>query len=529
MYAQRPYDHRTIDHGGSRWADEREVRDSLSGISLDQPHPGVCGLPLISDGRNVCVDNKDSHAAIFGSTGAKKSRLLVMPTLKMIAQAGESVVVTDPKSELYERSAGMFREAGYDVLVLNLRDPHRSNGYSLLHAAVAASANGDTERGVAMMDDLGATLFPHNNKIDPFWEETSRSLWNGLSGLIVEKPELFGNYSLQTILDLLNALDPDDTTEGTMALMDLYPRDSVAVNMLRASIQGSEKTWSNVKVSFLSGVRVLYSRKSLVNMLSTPDIDFSQLGRRKTALFLLLPDESTSLYGIASLLIKQLYEALIRLAQSQQDLRLPVRVNMLLDEFCNLPTIPSFATMMSAARSRNIRFFLVVQGLHQLEAKYQEDAETIRGNCNTWVYLFSREMELLRMISDLCGTDMRTGRPLITTTQLQMLDKNRGQALILFDRAYPHMTYLPDIDQYAFPAIVSPDLPVMQMHTFSPCDPNEICRREFMRQREIARSRRAVSQVSAKAENQNADTHTDDDLETYLYQRFDELFGRKSS
>jgi type IV secretion system protein VirD4 len=136
-----------------------------------------------------------------------------------------------------------------------------------------------------------------------------------------------------------------------------------------------------------------------------------------------------------------------------------MRLNIILDEFCNIPTIPDMASMISAARSRNMRFFLMVQGMHQLRCKYKEDAETIRGNCDNWVFLGSREYELLSEISNLCGENLTPAgdgniitRPLITVSELQRLSKERGEALILHGRHYPFMTELPDIDDYEFEA-----------------------------------------------------------------------------
>jgi len=137
--------------------------------------------------------------------------------------------------------------------------------------------------------------------------------------------------------------------------------------------------------------------------------------------------------------------------------KLPVRVNFVLDEFCNISTVPDMASMISAARSRNMRFFLMAQSLWQLKQKYKEDAETIKGNCDNWIFLTSREYNLLREISSLCGeTYFRDSdgsiksRPLISVSELQRLKKEYGETLILHGRNYPFVTELPDINEYKF-------------------------------------------------------------------------------
>ena len=147
-------------------------------------------------------------------------------------------------------------------------------------------------------------------------------------------------------------------------------------------------------------------------------------------------------------------------AQKEQGKRLPVRVNFVLDEFCNMPKIPDMPSMISAARSRNMRFFLVAQSQHQLRGKYGEDADTIKGNCENWVFLTSKELDLLNEISELCGSvytsDNRTRR-LISVSELQRFNKEKGEALIMHARQYPIITEIADIDMYpmfkGFPSV----------------------------------------------------------------------------
>ncbi|MBQ3939142.1 MAG: TraM recognition domain-containing protein, partial [Clostridia bacterium] len=108
-------------------------------------------------------------------------------------------------------------------------------------------------------------------------------------------------------------------------------------------------------------------------------------------------------------------------------------------------------SMISAARSRNMRYYLVAQSKHQLIGKYGEDAETIKGNCDNWVFLTSKELDLLEEISRLCGVTTTAGgkeRRLISTSELQRLDKQKGEALIMHAREYPIITEIADISMY---------------------------------------------------------------------------------
>ena len=452
---------------GTRWAQEDEICENLKSIWLHEDHYDACGIPLISNGHLAYVDDADSHTLILGSTGSKKTRLFAMPLMNIIAKAGESVVCTDPKGELFERTSGLFAQEGYRILVLNLRDPLRSNGWNPLATAQEFYKNGERDRAISLLNDLAATLYPTVGRtLDPFWQQTASAVFIGLCSMIVENsksfPKTFSNFATVRVL-AENLTSPDSGKLGMAnKIANLYPRSSLTRSNLNGIISGSDTTFGNIMVSYYAGVQKLYSQDALVKMLSTRDVDFSTLGDEKTALYLIMPDEKTTLHGIVSLMIKQCYEMLIYAAQKREDRKLPIRVNFLLDEFANLPAIPDMNAMISAARSRNIRFYLVVQAMNQLRGKYGDDAFTIRSNCNNWVYLTSRELELLNELQALCGINNATGEALISVSQLQRLSKETGEALILCGRNYPYISHLADIDEYPFADLPASPLPELR-------------------------------------------------------------------
>lgn len=115
----------------------------------------------------------------------------------------------------------------------------------------------------------------------------------------------------------------------------------------------------------------------------------------------------------------------------------------------SLPTIRDFPAMITAARSRNIRFTLVVQSKHQLIQRYHDETETIQTNCNNWIFLTSRELRFLEEVSALCGkTNGDNPQPILSLTDLQRLDKDAGEAVLLCGRSKPCITKLADIEMY---------------------------------------------------------------------------------
>jgi len=210
-------------------------------------------------------------------------------------------------------------------------------------------------------------------------------------------------------------------------------------------------------------------------MLSGNTIDIKSFGRKKTAVYIIVPDEKTTYHFLVTMFVKQVYEILIADAQNHPGRTLPVRVNFVLDEFCNLPTIPDMPSMISASRSRNMRYFLVAQSLHQLKSRYKEDADTIKGNCENWVFLTSKELALLQEVSALCGnvnSSESNSRSLISVSELQRLSKEKGEALIMHARQYPVISEIADIDQYemfkGYPEVSLKKFELPQIKVYSP-------------------------------------------------------------
>ena len=194
-------------------------------------------------------------------------------------------------------------------------------------------------------------------------------------------------------------------------------------------------------------MRIFSIRPSLLDMLANNDIDIGAIGEEKCAVFLIIPDEKSTYNSLVSLFVKQAYEYLIYKASQYADLKLKNRVNFVLDEFSSLPPISSMSSIISAARSRDIRFVLAVQGMHQLTQRYGGEAETIKSNCGNWIFLTSRELGLLQEISDLCGRQ-RNHQPNLTVYDLQHFSKERSEALVLCGRLKPAKVNLLDIDQF---------------------------------------------------------------------------------
>lgn len=439
----------------SRWATDDEMKNSLSEVIVHERQYESGGIPLISNGKIAYVDNTDTHSLVFGATGSRKTRLLCMPTLNILANAGESFIATDPKGELYERTSGLLTENGYKVVVLNIRNPSYGDAWNPLALPYKYYMDGEKDKASELLNDF-VNCITSKSVPDPYWDNTASQFCFGLLLILFEcaNKEEVNVRSLTYLRTFLNATDNESVLAGMYEKMN---KQTLAAISLSGIISVVERNRGTVLSVFDQMIRVFSAQQNLSEMLANSSFDIYNIGLEKTAVFLIMPDEKNTYHFLVSLFIKQCYESLISAAHAQPGYKLPIRTNFVLDEFANIPAIPDMPSMITAARSRNIRFYLVVQSEHQLRNQYKENAQTIKGNCDNWVFLTSRELPLLQEISDLCGNknkivseNIGKNVPLISVSQLQHLSKEHGEALVLHGRQYPYITRLADIDQYAF-------------------------------------------------------------------------------
>ena len=450
-----------LENNSSYWADPDDLKraPSIRQINVTDKFCKAAGLPIISDGYTTYVDNSDTHTLIFGSTGSKKTRLFAMPLINIFALGGESFVTADPKGELFKKTSGFVADKGHKIIVLNFRDMTKSSAWNPLLIPYQLYHEGNVEEAVSMIIDFLTVLAaPQRNATkDVYFIELGFALVLSYLLFFIEtatKDEV-------TISSFLNFFSTFSSPENAKKLVEYLPEGSVANNNLKGVLTtvSAEKTFGNIASTAFAMFNQFVTQKSLCQLLSDSSFDLRSVGREKTAIYLIVPDEKDGLHFLVSIFVKQIYETLIQEAQKQTSNTLPIRLNFLLDEFGNIPTIPNMPSMITAARSRNIRFFLMTQGLFQLNKKYENEVETFVGNCDNLVFLSSKELALLKYFSSLCGEVIEQSQngiiityPLISPSGLQRLKKedDKSDVLILHGRHHPYVSVLPDIDWYGF-------------------------------------------------------------------------------
>lgn len=414
----------------------------------------VGGVPILGDMGNedVYVDGQDAHTLVIGSTGSKKTRLVVMPTVRLLGWANESMIISDPKAEIYYRTAGELEDQGYRIVVLNFREPNLGDTWNPLDIPYRFYKSGNIDRACEMVNDIAKNIIAADQKdTDPFWMNSAADMFFGLVltlfKLCIDGMQSEMAVNISNVLRLRRQLFEQGKPDKT-AIWKYVQNDEVIAPALSGIVMTINETRAGILSTFDQKVRFFVYQPNLMDMLANNSIRVDKISDEKTAVYLIMPDEKTTYHTLISLFVKQSYEYLIFSAQSNQKAQLKIRLNYILDEFSSLPTIKDFPTMITAARSRNIRFHLTMQSKHQLRQRYGDETETIQSNCGNWIFLTSREVPLLDELSKLCGVVQQGKIPLVSISALQHLSKESGQALILAGRKHPFYAELPDIDIY---------------------------------------------------------------------------------
>ena len=350
--------------------------------------------------------------------------------IKLLDKHNESMILTDPKGELYEETAELLKAEGYNIITLNFRDPQHGNAWNPMSLPYQLYKEGNTDKAIELLDDLALNiLYEEKNSGDPFWEKTAADYFTGLAlGLFEDgTPEQVNLNSLNLMCSLGEERFGGPNNNYIKEYFNGKDPSKPAYINASGTVFTADETKQGIIATFKQKIKLFSSRENLSEMLSYSDFDMRNIGRNKTAVFLIVQDEKKTLHPLATIFIKQCYETLIDVAQESGG-KLPFRTNFILDEFANMPPLKDVTTMVTAARSRKIRFTFVIQNFAQLYEVYgKENGETIKGNCGNIIYLISSELAALEEISKMCGEvkskekDKTASTPLVTVSDLQRL------------------------------------------------------------------------------------------------------------
>ena len=406
------------------------------------------------------------HALVIGATGSGKTTTFISPMIQLIGatECGSSMILTDPKGELFDLHSKFLRERGYKVLVLDLRDTYSSSRWNPLEPIWDSyqeyleagrgvrmhldsmddypdlrRMNGDAKPGERWVEwdgkayvdlthcrddisvarqkiydemyedlqDLVGGLIPIQNEKDPLWERGARSIVTATCLAMLEDsadPELGMTKEKFNLFNVNKALaNSDNNYEVLRNYFEGRDPLSQAYQLSRQVMTAPEATLGSY-MSITFDKMSIFNDRGLCGLTSATDIRAEEFPFEKTALFLKIPDEKDTRHFLASLFILSTYKKLIKVATGLPGQTLPHNVYFIMDEFGNMPKIDKFGQMITVGRSRKIWFSMVVQSFVQLTNVYGKDiADIVIGNCGVKMFIGSNDTETCKMFSEMCG------------------------------------------------------------------------------------------------------------------------------
>lgn len=374
-------------YGTAREATRKEILDKkLFTTDINQEGTLLARYgkkPLIQfTGENSIA--KNNNVAVVGSSGSGKSAGYIIPNI--INTKNKSIVVTDPKGEMYEKTAETKRKQGYEVKIINFSNMDYSDRYNPL----------DYIKEEIDIRRMAITLSANNQKQD-FWSDATISLASALIAYVkyVLPPE---QQHMRSVYNLLK-VEPKQLEELFMELKDGH----IAKDSYEQAIRHLEgKTRSSVLIS-TSVLLDLWKYDTVKKFTYTSDFDLAELGEKKMIVYVILPVAENQFRPISSMFFNQLFQELYRLAENNfGKLKNPVR--LLLDEFANIGKIPGFQERLSTTRSLGIEVSIVIQDIGQLRIMYEDNgAEGIMGCCYFKLYMGTDDVATADYFSKLLG------------------------------------------------------------------------------------------------------------------------------
>ena len=412
-----------IEYGSARWGNAEDIKPYMSEDPwMNIPLTATEALTMESRPKQPKYA-RNKNIVVIGGSGSGKTRFFVKPS---VMQMNCSMVITDPKGTLIEECGKMLAKGPpkkdkngnimkdksgkvvhepYVIKVLNTINFSKS-----LHYNPFAYIRSEKDILKLVTTIIVNTKGEGEKASEDFWVKAEKLLYTALIAFIwYEGDEEEKN--LNTLLDLLNeseTREEDETYQNPVDMMfqELEERDPqhFAVRQYKKYKMAAGKTAKSILIS--CGARLApFDIAELREIMSYDEMELDKIGDRKTALFLIMSDTDTTFNFVIAMLQSQLFNLLCDKADDEYGGRLPVHVRVIADEFANIGQIPQFDKLIATIRSREISASIILQSKAQLKSIYKDNAETIEGNCDTFLFLGGKEKSTLKDLSEVLGKE----------------------------------------------------------------------------------------------------------------------------
>ena len=387
-------------YGTAGFMTKKELKGVLDLVPNIRKHPGIILGEI--DGEAICVPLKtrfNGNLAVYGASGSKKTRAFCMNMILQSAARKSSLVICDPKSELYEKSSAYLRDQGYTVKVFNLVTPAASDSWNCLSEI----------EGQELMAQLFCDVIIKNTgseRGDHFWDSAELNLLKALV-LYVERGYPLEKRNIGEVYQLL-AMSSEKELNAIFDVLDISHPAKAPYSIFK---QSSESVRGGVIIGLGSRLQV-FQNQDIRNITGYDEIDLELPGKQPCAYFCITSDQDSTFDFLSSLFLSFIFIKLVRYAdQNCPGGALPVPVHVLGEELCACGVIPDLSRKISVIRSRNISMSCVFQNLAGLQNRYPDNQwQEILGNCDITLFLGCTDALTATFISD------RTGEASIAVT-----------------------------------------------------------------------------------------------------------------
>ena len=450
---------RREEYGSAKWGLPSRINAKYATRKDEDPDQNKILTQNVSIYFVVWRHRRNLNILVIGGSGAGKTRFYVIPN---ILNANCSFIILDPKGEILRTVGNVLLAEGYEIKVLDLLHMEKSLCFNPFYYIRNVD---DIQR---LVSNIFASSTPKGAQSqDPFWDNAASILLKAVICLLwFDAPKEEQNFDM--VLEILRSAQVKEEDESFQSPMDLLfekfrdkDPNHIAVKFYDDFKQAAGKTMKSILITLLSKLEK-FNIPSLAKLTMTDEMDLRSIGKKKTAVFAIIPDNDTSFNFLVSILYTQLFQMLFEEADLSPNGKLPVHVHFVMDEFANVALPSDFDKLLATMRSREISVSIILQNLAQLKALYEKEWESVVGNCDEFLYLGGNEQSTHEYVSKLLGKEtidtntygqskgrngsystnyQATGRELKTSDEVRMLDNDysllfvRGERPVM-DRKY---------------------------------------------------------------------------------------------
>ena len=483
-------------YGTARFSTKAEIKKTYTKIPFDVENwrkgknlPKVQGTVVgcRTEGKRTyaLIDEGDVHTLMVGAAGVGKTAFFLYPNIEAACASGMSFLSTDLKGDVF-RNYGMIAKKyyGYNVSVIDLRNPTRSDENNMLHLVnkymdiyksdktnlqAKAKAEKYAKITAKTIINIGGGDYSSMGQ-NAFFYDASEGLLASLILLIAEfgdKNERHIVSVFKMIQDLLTPIAEEKKAEkkgqakpknGFKILMEKLPDEHKAKWLAGSALFAADQAMMSIISTALSRLNSFIDSELEQILCFGTAIDAEKFCNEKSAIFIVLPEEDISKYFMVSLIIQQLYREILVIADENGG-KLKNRVMFYCDEFGSFPKIEGAEAMFSASRSRRISIVAIIQSFAQLDKNYgREGQEIITDNTQLTIFGgFAPNSQSAEVLSKALGEQtvlsgtvshgrdksqslQMIGRPLMTPDELKSMPK--GQFIVMKTGTHPMISPL---------------------------------------------------------------------------------------